>query len=99
MHTKGPCPYCRENHEPRPLSFDGFGINSCGIYRDRLATFATGQDETTRKALATLWIAAPDLLKVLKAALTTIERDMPLKERNEIRDQVNRAIATAEGRR
>lgn len=40
MNTK-PCPICRENHDPaRGLSWDGMGLNSCGMYRSRIATFA-----------------------------------------------------------
>ena len=39
MTAKTACPICRENHEPRGLSWDGIGINACGMYRSRMATF------------------------------------------------------------
>ena len=37
--TETACPTCREIHEPRGLVYDGKGINSCGMYRARIATF------------------------------------------------------------
>ena len=92
QHTPKPCKYCRENHEPRPLLFDGFGINACGNYWERLATFSKGVDEPTRKVLADLWIAAPELSEALKLAVI---RDRSL----ENNATVMQAIAKAEGRK
>lgn len=56
------CPICREEHTPRPLSFDGCGVNSCGMYRDRLATFAHGAP----RHLGPLFAAAPELADTLR---------------------------------
>lgn len=67
MNAK-PCPICRENHDPaRGLSWDGMGLNSCGMYRDRIATFqpdyrqhgaaiarAVNSHDAMRRALAEL---------------------------------------------
>ena len=58
-----PCPICRENHEERGLSFDGKGVNGCGIYRTRLATFTSGCTDDTTAMLGPLFAAAPDLLQ------------------------------------
>lgn len=56
------CPICREEHEPRGLSFDGKGVNSCGMYRTRLATFSKNAPEH----LGPLFAAAPKLLVACK---------------------------------
>lgn len=67
MNTQ-PCPICREIHDPaRGLSLDGKGLNSCGMYRDRIATFqpdyrqhgaaiarAVNSHDAMRRALAEL---------------------------------------------
>lgn len=58
------CPICRENHEPRGLSFDGKGVNSCGMYRTRLATMTKDVPES----LGPVFAAAPDLLAACKVA-------------------------------
>ena len=43
--TPPDCPICRERHEAnRSLSYDGRGINSCGMYRNRIATFQHSDD-------------------------------------------------------
>jgi hypothetical protein len=56
------CPICREQHEPRSLSFDGHGINSCGMYRSRIATFAPdAKANGTAEILGPLFAAAPEL--------------------------------------
>lgn len=49
MNTK-PCPICRENHGPAcGLSWDGMGLNSCGMYRSRIATFLPAYREHGEK--------------------------------------------------
>ena len=89
--THTPCPYCRESHEPKPLSYDGFGINSCGMYADRIATFSKSVPEPMRKELGHLWKAAPDLLEVAKAAYVYITGNPGLE------NALKQAIAKAEG--
>jgi hypothetical protein len=85
------CPICRELHGPeRGLSFDGKGVNSCGMYRTRLATF--GKD--TPEHLGPLFATAPDLLAVL-------ERYVAADSGDETEDQLHKdavaAIAKARG--
>ena len=64
------CPICREKHEPeRGLSYDGCGINSCGTYRDRLATFSDKRGLTSG-LLGPMFAAAPVMLEALKAVPT-----------------------------
>lgn len=69
QHT---CPICRERHdETRRLSFDGKGINSCGSYRSRLATFQNPTTERDLMAyLGPIFAAAPALLSACEAAET-----------------------------
>lgn len=67
MGTKQPCPICREEHEPRSLSFDGVGVNSCGMYRSRLTTFSKN---APREVLGPMFAAAPMMLAVLKSIPT-----------------------------
>lgn len=66
-----PCPICGEQHDAdRTLSYDGKGINSCGQYRERLATF------TTPKAAADLgpvFAVAPELLAALEAIVARVD--------------------------
>jgi hypothetical protein len=70
MNTK-PCPICRENHEPdRRLSFDGKGINSCGMYRNRIATFGNNDQA---QLLGPVFAAAPELLKQARIALRYLQ--------------------------
>ena len=64
-HT--PCPICRENHaQGRSLSYDGKGINSCGMYRNRIAKF---QDHDIAEELGPKFAAAPAMYEALKAVL------------------------------
>lgn len=72
QHT---CPICRERHdETRRLSFDGKGINSCGSYRSRLATFQNPTTERDLPAyLGPIFAAAPALLAALGDILQTAE--------------------------
>lgn len=69
------CPICREIHGPdRGLSFDGRGINSCGMYRARLATFVN----PASAELGPLFAAAPRMLAALlavDAAARIVEAD------------------------
>lgn len=59
---KHACPICRENHEPeRGLSFDGLGINSCGMYRERIATFNRNNLDVA-KTLGETFANAPSTL-------------------------------------
>ena len=67
------CLICRENHEERVLSFDGKGINACGIYRTRLATFTSGCDDDQVTMLGPLFAAAPDLLAALQGMIDTLD--------------------------
>lgn len=66
MSTHTPCPQCREIHTPRAFSYDGFGVNSCGMYRGRLATFSQSMPDAQRKELGALWVAAPAMLEALR---------------------------------
>lgn len=71
-HT--PCPICREHHETdRGLSYDGKGINACGMYRNRLATFQSNAPEH----LGPLFAAAPELLAACKAAELLVQMMAP----------------------
>ncbi len=85
------CPICREQHGPeRSLSFDGKGVNDCGIYRARVATFT--KDANT-EALGNLFAAAPEMLKAL----------LHIRDHNNglaavTRALAEKAIAKAEGR-
>ena len=64
------CKVCEESHEPsRGLSFDGRGINSCGIYRQRIATF-----EPERESLGDVFAAAPEMLEALKDIYSELEK-------------------------
>jgi hypothetical protein len=64
------------NCAPRPLSFDGFGINGADAYRTRIATFTTGASEALRAEMGPLFAAAPALLAALRDALDDChERD------------------------
>ena len=66
------CPICRESHEPgRGLSYDGCGINSCGMYRDRIATF-TDKRGLTAGLLGPMFAEAPSLLAALEGLLDAI---------------------------
>lgn len=53
---------------------------------------------STDAANARLIAAAPELLEALRDALTVIEQDMSIVERNKKRDKVIAAINKAEGR-
>ena len=64
------CPICREVHDPeRGLSYDGCGINSCGTYRDRLATFGKSVDGLTSGLLGPMFAASPALVAAAKEFL------------------------------
>ena len=66
METKA-CPICREIHgSDRGLSFDGKGVNSCGMYRERLATLQPDCPE----ALGRLFAEAPAMLALLERGHT-----------------------------
>ena len=68
-HT--PCPICRENHaQGRSLSYDGKGINSCGMYRNRIAKF---QDHDIAEELGPKFAAAPAMYEALKGCLRVTE--------------------------
>jgi hypothetical protein len=54
------------NCAPRPLSYDGFGINGADAYRTRIATFTTGASEALRAEMGPLFAAAPALLALVK---------------------------------
>lgn len=58
------CIICREQHPPQGLSFDSKGINSCGMYRTRLATFVCHPDVS--KLLGPVMEAAPELAAALE---------------------------------
>lgn len=60
--TSKACPICREEHPPRGLSYDGRGVNSCGMYRSRIATI-TNEYQHLGPTLA----AALELLAACKA--------------------------------
>lgn len=71
QHTPGPtaCPICREQigaeGHHNDLSYDGFGINGCDMYRTQLAKFSK---DSPRDRLGPLFAAAPDLLAACQAA-------------------------------
>lgn len=72
------CPICREIHEPtRGLSFDGQGVNSCGMYRNRLATMTDlGKQCGIGPDLARAWLI-PELVAALREiASCHIEHDI-----------------------
>lgn len=104
MNAKhSPCPICRGEHPPRPLSFDGKGINSCDLYRSRLATFSVSPGHEAAQRLGPMFAAAPDMLAALKAATADINRCrngdiLDLHVPHEIAKQMLDAIAKAEGR-
>lgn len=68
MPRPSACPICRERHPARRrLHYDGFGVNSCGMYRARLATFpAYAREDGTADTLGPLFAMAPQLLDALK---------------------------------
>lgn len=70
-----PCPICREMHgTARGLSFDGRGINDCGVYRARLFTIPTGRlNEDGPQALGRMFAAAPEMLDALREAVKLLE--------------------------
>jgi hypothetical protein len=60
------CPICREEHEPdRRLNYDGYGINSCGMYRNRIVTFS-GTPRDVVAVLGPLFAASPAMLEELQ---------------------------------
>lgn len=68
------CPICTEEHdESRTLSFDGMGINSCGQYRERLATLTKHGHHCTN--IGQLFAASPGLLRALSMLLTAIDKN------------------------
>ena len=86
IYTADSCPICREKHEPRSLSYDGKGINACGMYRSRLATFENDAPEH----LGPLFAASPRMLEALEWVA-----DNPLNIRNhpeEYRNPENKAV-------
>jgi len=91
------CPICREEHEPRGLAYDGRGVNSCGMYRDRIATI---QNEYHH--LGPTLAAAPELLAALKAIVKEHHNDLwnavDSTVRNENIIAAEKAIAKAEGK-
>ena len=68
------CPICRETHDAtRGLSYDTHGINSCGIYRSRLATFTP---DAPKEILGPLFEVAPELLDLLTESLVYVEDNL-----------------------
>jgi hypothetical protein len=68
------CPICHEHHdETRSLSFDGFGINSCGKYRERLATFTDAGKAAAH--LGPIFAAGPEMLEALMSAAIWIDQN------------------------
>ena len=64
------CPYCRENHDPaRGLSFDGYGVNGCDLYRSRWATLTTNAPAD----LGAMMAAAPDAFYALRLFVAEYE--------------------------
>ena len=69
------CPICREIHGPeRTLSYDGKGINACGMYRTRIATFTSGAMDGAVALLGPMFAAAPDMLAALAECETTLDQ-------------------------
>lgn len=58
------------NH-PYPLSYDGFGINGPGTYRDRICTFNV-KDQEDRDSQGRLFEAAPAMLVVIQEIIEVI---------------------------
>jgi hypothetical protein len=72
---KPTCFICREVHERRALNYDGRGINSCGMYRSRIATLTQDYQH-----LGPMLAAAPDLIQernTLWDALSEILESVP----------------------
>jgi hypothetical protein len=68
------CQVCRERHDPAvDLSFDGKGINSCGMYRTRLATFTSGCSDDIVALLGPLFESSFKLLAVAHRVLDRSE--------------------------
>lgn len=64
------CEYCREIHiGERVFTYDGRGVNGCGEYRPRLATFPPDMSRDDREKIGPLLAAAPRLLEALLIAL------------------------------
>jgi hypothetical protein len=96
-HTPGPCPICREIHAPRGLCYDGMGVNSCGMYRERIATIPHEY-----AFLGPVFASAPQLLEAARIglqALAILESNGLDTEQDE-KDKafIQQAIAKAEGR-
>jgi len=90
-----PCPICGEQHDAdRTLSYDGHGINSCGLYRERLATFEPRTPEHLRRVAA----AAPEMLAMLKAITYAFYVKGTRKELQKALEGSRELIRKAEGR-
>lgn len=86
-----PCPICRELHATdRGLTFDGFGINGCDLYRSRLATLT----HYAPKELGPVFSAAPELV----AALNTLLARCASLDQSATRDGLLNADAIAQAR-
>jgi hypothetical protein len=87
------CPICREEHHPaRTLTFDGVGVNSCGLYRERIATL---RDE--HRQLGPLFASAPEMLQALEfsAELIKLAREyFPKSIKNRDKFTLENACAT-----
>lgn len=72
METK--CEICREIHGPdRGLSFDGKGINSCGMYRSRLLTLMhPNEDAQLAAELVRRYSAHAELVRACEAAINLL---------------------------
>lgn len=95
--NKTPCPICREVHEPRGLSFDGQGINSCGMYRARVATVLPYYRELGEK-MATAFNSHDAMREALAELLADLDT-MREPYRNEaICERARAALELAEGK-
>lgn len=77
----------------RTLSYDGRGINSCGMYRNRIATFQHSDD--VARELGPKFAAAPAMYEALQVAQRYLEQCQGHDEEWQI---VTNALAQAEGR-
>lgn len=85
------CPHCREQHgAERTLTFDGYGINSCGMYRSRVATL---EKDFRDGDLGYQMAAGPSLHQALKLMMMTVHTVRQARNRPELltEDQVKLA--------
>ena len=90
------CTICREQHMvSRTLSYDGRGINSCGMYRNRIATFQHSDD--VARELGPKFAAAPAMYEAIKQVIEHRKREF-LDNSIEPYCSLVAALAQAEGR-